>query len=371
MSQKSFNLNESLDIPPDELGMGVWYSKSPDHTSKSGNWNPDASKFSVGLDIGDVGDFYGDIMLDERLQSSDSIISGNRDRSGSEVLLGTNIAKSGGPLQLFNMDTLPTNITSQLSNEMKESRKSPSRSPPRSPKSPTVCPKTGSPSLFLTGVTSSESNEYLSEYLPPTWDPQSDFCFPVAELPVARFVPDNAELCHFQDITHIADGSNANIFLALFDNEKVIIKMIREEVQTDPVAVHEFDVEHGILVRVSHPHIIKIIAAGRIPRRFVVLEFLGSGSLNSILSANIKKTTFVGKYCHRPTFGFFNLINKARDLASALDYLHKRANKGTTIIHRGTVILIFFLSLVFFSFTFLHIFFDDFHLLFLLFSSQP
>ena len=66
MSQKSFNLNESLDIPPDELGMGVWYSKSPDHTSKSGNWNPDASKFSVGLDIGDVGDFYGDIMLDER-----------------------------------------------------------------------------------------------------------------------------------------------------------------------------------------------------------------------------------------------------------------------------------------------------------------
>ena len=342
LSQKSFNLSESLDIPPDEVGMGVWYSKTPDHTSKSGNWNSDASKFSVGLDIGDVSDFYGDLMLDERLKSRDSITSGNRERSVSDVMLGTKLVKSGGPLQLYATDPISTNITSQLSNETKESRKSPSRSPPRSPKSPTSASKTGSPSPFSIGITSSQSNEYLSEYLPPTWDPQSDFCFPVAELPVARFVPDNAELCHFQDITHIADGSNANIFLALFDNEKVIIKMIREEVQTDPVAVHEFDVEHGILVRVSHPHIIKIIAAGRIPRRFVVLEFLGSGSLNSILSANIKKTTFVGKYCHRPTFGIFNLINKARDLASAFDYLHKRANKGTTIIHRGTLISKFF-----------------------------
>jgi hypothetical protein len=60
----------------------------------------------------------------------------------------------------------------------------------------------------------------------------------------------------------------------------------REEVQTDPVAVHEFDVEHGILVRVSHPHIIKIMGAGRIPRRFVVLEYLGRLGLvyNNVVS---------------------------------------------------------------------------------------
>jgi hypothetical protein len=54
----------------------------------------------------------------------------------------------------------------------------------------------------------------------------------------------------------------------------------------DPVAVHEFDVEHGILVRVSHPHIIKIMGAGRIPRRFVVLEYLGRFGLvhNDVVS---------------------------------------------------------------------------------------
>jgi Protein tyrosine and serine/threonine kinase len=173
------------------------------------------------------------------------------------------------------------------------------------------------------------------EYLPPTWDPLSDFCFPVADVPVARLVPDNMEMWHFDEIQHIADGSNANVFLAMFNGEKVIIKMIRAEVQTDPVAVHEFDVEHGILVRVSHPNIIKIMGAGRFPRRFIVLEFLGGGTLGNILGSNIVKPALWERMFHRSTFGFFNLLLKARDLASALHYLHSNVVKGATIIHRG------------------------------------
>lgn len=34
--------------------------------------------------------------------------------------------------------------------------------------------------------------------------------------------------------------------------------MIKEEVQLDQVAVHEFDVEHGMLSRISHPNIIQV-----------------------------------------------------------------------------------------------------------------
>ena len=345
LSQRCFTLNDTFDVLPDELGMGVWCSKSPGNPSTSGDWNSDTFNFSIGLDIGDISDMYVDNRLDERIKSCDAPLSVNsRERSGSGGLFGSKISKIGGTSGSHHVHPSTINTTNLLSNETKES----SKSPARSPKSPTLLTRTNSKSgsnspfspyisPFISGLASTHSTEYL----PPTWEPQSDFCFPVAELPVARFVPDNIELNHFREINHIADGSNANIFLALFDDEKVIIKMIREEVQTDPVAVHEFDVEHGILVRVSHPHIIKIIAAGRIPRRFVVLEFLGSGSLNSILSANIKKPTFIGKYCHRPTFGFFNLLSKAKDLASALDYLHKRANKGTTIIHRGKVFYLF------------------------------
>jgi serine/threonine protein kinase len=49
------------------------------------------------------------------------------------------------------------------------------------------------------------------------------------------------------------------------------------------VAIHEFDVEHGILARIKHPHIIGLIGAGRHPRRFVVLENLSGGTLTNVM----------------------------------------------------------------------------------------
>lgn len=39
----------------------------------------------------------------------------------------------------------------------------------------------------------SREYQYIAQYIPPTWDPQTAFCFPVAELPVVRLVPDNLE----------------------------------------------------------------------------------------------------------------------------------------------------------------------------------
>ena len=171
--------------------------------------------------------------------------------------------------------------------------------------------------------------------LPPTWDPVDEFSYPVAEIPISSLVPDNLLLEHFDDVQHIADGSNANIFLAKLNGERVIIKMIKADVQTDPVAVHEFDVEHGMLSRISHPNIIKLLGAGRSPRRFVVLEWLGGGSLNTILSQNQTKPGLAQKLFRRPTFTYANLLSKARDMAEALDFLHSRCHPGATVIHRG------------------------------------
>lgn len=61
--------------------------------------------------------------------------------------------------------------------------------------------------------------------LPPTWDPVDAFAYPVADIPVSCVVPDNLQMEHFSDLQHITDGSNANIFLAHFNGEKVIIKV--------------------------------------------------------------------------------------------------------------------------------------------------
>ena len=172
------------------------------------------------------------------------------------------------------------------------------------------------------------------QFLPPTWDPIDFYAFPVAEIPVRCPVPDNLLMEHFSELQHIADGSNSNIFLARFGSEKVIIKMMMAQVQHDPLATHEFDVEQGLLSRVSHPNIVKLLGAGRIPRRFIVLEHLAGGSLSTILAANQSAPELAQKLFRRPTFTYASLLSRAADAAEALRYLHECVHPGATIIHR-------------------------------------
>ena len=168
----------------------------------------------------------------------------------------------------------------------------------------------------------------------PAWDTGDDFSFPLMNLPVKQMVDDNLTLDNFKEVKHLADGSNANVFTAIFRGEQVIIKMIKKDVQYDPVALHEFDAEHGMLARVSHPNIIRILGAGKAPRRFVVLEWLGGGSLNSVLNDNQDRNSFTKVFFRKPSFTYDALLNRAKDIAEALDYLHSRCYPGATIIHR-------------------------------------
>lgn len=173
-----------------------------------------------------------------------------------------------------------------------------------------------------------------STTMPPTWDPMDPFSYPIGNIPVKNWVPDNLEMEHFTEIQYIADGSNSNVFLARLSGEKVVIKMIREDIQHDPVAVHEFDVEYGTLARVSHPNIIKLKGAGRRPRRFIVLEWLGGGTLNSILNQHQVKSGLAQKLFRRPSFTYQTLLLRARDIAEALRFLHSHCHVGASIIHR-------------------------------------
>lgn len=169
----------------------------------------------------------------------------------------------------------------------------------------------------------------------PTWEPTDSFSFPVARLPVLNVVPDNLTLDDFSDVKHVADGSNANVFIGRFQNQNVIIKMIKAQAEFNDTAVHEFELEHGLLSRISHPNIIKIFGAGRTPRRFLVIEWLGGGSLTAILDEHQMKPGITGKLFRKPSFTYPSLISKARDMADAFDYLHRRCHPGAMILHRG------------------------------------
>ena len=100
------------------------------------------------------------------------------------------------------------------------------------------------------------------------------------------------------------------------------------------------DAEHGVLARVSHPNIIRLLGAGNIPRKFIVLECLEGGSLNTLLARNQANDTTSSsmlssnRFFRRPSFTYTVLLARCREIADALHYLHYTCHRGATIIHR-------------------------------------
>lgn len=163
----------------------------------------------------------------------------------------------------------------------------------------------------------------------------------MAEIPVIDAIADRISINDFLDVKHLTDGSNANIFEAVYHGKRVVIKMIKENIPDDSVAMQEFEIEHGILSRLSHPHIIRLLGAGWFPRRFIVLEWLGGGTLHSLLAQNQARSGLARRLIRKPTFTYANLLIKAKNIAEALVYLHSQLYPGACVIHRGNTNMLF------------------------------
>ena len=158
------------------------------------------------------------------------------------------------------------------------------------------------------------------------------YAYPVSDIPLVRPVP----LISFNDIKgirHLADGSHSNVFAGTLGRDKVVVKMIKEESLHNAVAMHEYEIELALLSRMDHPNIVRLVGHGTHPRKFLVLEYLGGGILSSILETNEMKSGSI-KMFHKPTFTYQMLLVRARELATALHYLHHGVKDGVTLIHR-------------------------------------
>ena len=169
----------------------------------------------------------------------------------------------------------------------------------------------------------------------PVWEPDHPFSFPVAEIPTKFGVRKDININIFEDKKFLASGSNADISVARLHGERVVIKMIKEVVQHDRLAIHEFDVEHGLLARIDHPHIVKILGAGFYPRKFLILQYLGGGTLQSKFDISRKGRSAISRlFSKKRTFTFEETLRIARDLAEAMDYLHSRCHPEAMLVHR-------------------------------------
>ena len=95
--------------------------------------------------------------------------------------------------------------------------------------------------------------------------------------------PDDVSWDSFSYVEHRVDSSSCHIYTAYWKGRTVIIKLIKADRVTSPMAIAEFETEAHILSRIEHPNIIKLLGSGYHPRRFLILELLDGGTLSHSL----------------------------------------------------------------------------------------
>lgn len=93
--------------------------------------------------------------------------------------------------------------------------------------------------------------------------------------------------------------------------------------------------EHGLLARINHPNIVKILGSGRDPLKFIVLQFLGGGTMRQRFDKSAASKTGFSKWLSSSkTFTFKETLERGKELANALEYLHVGCDPEATLIHR-------------------------------------
>ena len=152
----------------------------------------------------------------------------------------------------------------------------------------------------------------------------------VDRLPEANSVPINLPWTTFTNVEHRIDSSSCHIYTAKWGEKSVILKLIKADRISSPVAVAEFETEANVLSRLRHPHIVRFLGSGYQPRRFLVLELLDGGSLSHALGVRVDKD----QRSWRRHFSYLDALKLGRNMAGALDYLHNHWHHSISVIHR-------------------------------------
>ena len=162
-------------------------------------------------------------------------------------------------------------------------------------------------------------------------NPLRNFDFPIHTLPKKVNVVFGIEDKDFSNVKFLSNGSNAAVYTGTRENKFVAIKMLKPQIKHQEVAVQEMHIEMQVLSRVQHPNIIGVYGAGEKPRKFIMLEYLGGGTLESLL----RQQSRTGIRCESAGLPWESVLPIAMELASALKYLHEDFHPSAMVIHRG------------------------------------
>jgi len=158
----------------------------------------------------------------------------------------------------------------------------------------------------------------------------SNYRYPVINI---RTDPRKNDCVEYHDLTNMRyfmDGSNSNIVEAIYKKKiHVVLKIIQKNPENPILAEKEFKYEKSILLRISHQNIVHCLGCGHEAvrrRRFLMLEWLGGGSLMTLLTHSKQSGVL--------PFTYTQLLEVSKQFAAALNYLHNDFHPDATIIHR-------------------------------------
>lgn len=167
---------------------------------------------------------------------------------------------------------------------------------------------------------------------------------PLASLPTRVKVLTNLNGQSFTDVKFLTSGSNSLLLSSSYNSETVVIKMLSSKHSITSKAADELNFELGLLTRLSHPSIIRIIGAGQEPKRFIVVEYLTDGTLDKLLypeehNNQTEKSSSLSCLAvpKKKTLKIPQIVHISKEIISALKFLHEDFHDEAVVIHRGIV----------------------------------
>ena len=134
---------------------------------------------------------------------------------------------------------------------------------------------------------------------------------------------DLEQLGDYEIVRVIASGGMGTVYLAknIKSNREVALKVLSSQMSQDPEFVARFQREAQATAALRHPHVVQVYDTGVVDdNRYIAMEYLSGGTLQKEVQQLIIRNEYMP---------IARVIQITRQIASALDYAHKRG-----LIHR-------------------------------------
>ncbi|CAN0063951.1 unnamed protein product [Pylaiella littoralis] len=158
----------------------------------------------------------------------------------------------------------------------------------------------------------------------------------VSPDPPTQGVPLNLDV-QWDQLKHVefmVNGSRCTIYTAFYETTPVVVKVMRKDVLDKDTVRQELELEMGLLMRLNHPNIVRLVGAGTRPEHFLLIERLDGGTLAQRCGNALNIRDRRRRFRHKRPFTYEELLRQGLQLAEALKYMHNDAMPGKLVVHR-------------------------------------